>query len=62
MIKRFMLYILEHGAVPAVALALAISPANSRSSRYGFPRYQALGLFPFDYLGVVLALICKQCF
>jgi hypothetical protein len=31
MIKRFILYILEHGSVPAVALALAIAPTNSRS-------------------------------
>jgi hypothetical protein len=31
MIKRCILYILEHGTVPAVALALAIAPTNSRS-------------------------------
>jgi hypothetical protein len=31
MIKRCILYILEHGSVPAVALALAIAPTNSRS-------------------------------
>jgi hypothetical protein len=31
MIKRCILYILEHGTVPTVALALAISPTNSRS-------------------------------
>jgi hypothetical protein len=31
MIKRCLLYILEHGSVPAVALALAIAPTNSRS-------------------------------
>jgi hypothetical protein len=31
MIKRCTLYILEHGSVPAVALALAIAPTNSRS-------------------------------
>jgi hypothetical protein len=31
MIKRCILYILEHGSVPAVALALAIAPTNSRN-------------------------------
>jgi nitroreductase len=31
MIKRWSLHILEHGTVPAVALALAIAPTNSRS-------------------------------
>jgi len=31
MIKRCILYILEHGSVPAVALALAIAPTYSRS-------------------------------
>jgi len=31
MIKRWLLHILEHGTVPAVALALAIAPTNSRS-------------------------------
>jgi hypothetical protein len=31
MIKRCILYVLEHGSVPAVALALAIAPTNSRS-------------------------------
>jgi hypothetical protein len=31
MIKRCILHILEHGTVPAVALALAIAPTNSRS-------------------------------
>jgi hypothetical protein len=31
MIKRCLLHILEHGTVPAVALALAIAPTNSRS-------------------------------
>jgi hypothetical protein len=31
MIKRCILQILEHGTVPAVALALAIAPTNSRS-------------------------------
>ena len=31
MIKHCILYILEHGSVPAVALALAIAPTNSRS-------------------------------
>ena len=31
MIKRCILHILEHGTVPAVALALAIAPNNSRS-------------------------------
>jgi hypothetical protein len=31
MIKRGLLQILEHGTVPAVALALAIAPTNSRS-------------------------------
>ena len=31
MIKRCLLYILEHGSVPAVALALAIAPTNNRS-------------------------------
>ena len=31
MIKRFLLQILEHGTVPAVSLALAIAPTNSRS-------------------------------
>jgi hypothetical protein len=33
MIKRWLLHILEHGSVPAVALALAIAPTNSRSGR-----------------------------
>jgi len=31
MIKRCLLHILEHGTVPAVALAVAIAPTNSRS-------------------------------
>jgi hypothetical protein len=31
MIKRSILYILEHGTIPAVALALAIAPNNNRS-------------------------------
>jgi hypothetical protein len=31
MIRRCILCILEHGSVPAVALALAIAPTNSRS-------------------------------
>jgi hypothetical protein len=31
MIKRWLLQILEHGTVPAVALALAIAPTDSRS-------------------------------
>jgi hypothetical protein len=31
MIRRCLLYILEHGSVPAVALALAIATTNSRS-------------------------------
>jgi hypothetical protein len=31
MIKRCILHILEHGTVPAVALALAIAPTNNRS-------------------------------
>jgi hypothetical protein len=31
MIKRCILHILEHGTIPAVALALAIAPTNSRS-------------------------------
>ena len=31
MIKHCILHILEHGTVPAVALALAIAPTNSRS-------------------------------
>jgi hypothetical protein len=31
MIKRWILYILEHGSVPALALALAIAPTNSKS-------------------------------
>jgi len=31
MIKRCILYALEHGTVPTVALALAIAPTNSRS-------------------------------
>jgi hypothetical protein len=35
MIKRCILYILEHGTVPTVALALAIAPTNSRSQRPG---------------------------
>jgi hypothetical protein len=35
MIKRCLLYILEHGSVPAVALALAIAPTNSRSRHGG---------------------------
>ena len=31
MIKHCILHIMEHGTVPAVALALAIAPTNSRS-------------------------------
>jgi hypothetical protein len=31
MVKRWLLQILEHGTVPAVALALAIAPTDSRS-------------------------------
>ena len=38
MIKRWLLHILEHGTVPAVALALAIAPTNSRSwQRHDLP-------------------------
>ena len=33
MIKRCILYILEHGSVPAVALALAIAPTNSGAGK-----------------------------
>jgi hypothetical protein len=38
MIKRWLLHILEHGTVPAVALAVAIAPTNSRSwQRHDLP-------------------------
>ena len=42
MIKRWLNPVLEHGCVPAVALALAVTPINSRSwQRHDSPNLQS---------------------